>query len=99
MKANPRYFEYASEVSFLNDATIVDAYPTVSFTAEEGKERVSLSTDIKLYIQQMHTSFINGQVELTDKNWNDFQAKMNEMGLPRLLEIEQAAYDRLMKNS
>ena len=99
MKANPRYFEYASEVSFLNDATIVDAYPTVSFTAEEGKERVSLSTDIKLYIQQMHTSFINGQVELTDKNWNDFQAKMNEMGLSRLLEIEQAAYDRLMKNS
>ena len=77
----------------------IDELNNNHITAEEGKERVSLSTDIKLYIQQMHTSFINGQVELNDKNWNDFQAKMNEMGLSRLLEIEQAAYDRLMKNS
>ncbi len=97
---NPSYEHQTREWELLKNADkIHDTIPSLTYTESEAKERTSLQTDLNIYLQQMHTSFINGQVELTDKNWNDFQAKMNEMGLSRLLEIEQAAYDRLMKNS
>lgn len=97
MKNNPTYADNALQLSLLNEATIVKTFPTVSYTEEEGKEHTSLSTDITLYIKQMHTEFINGETSLTDENWAAFQNKLVEMGLPRLLEIEQAAYDRLNK--
>ena len=100
MKKDVTYADQAYQWELLKNATKVhDMIPALSYTESEAKERTSLQTDLGIHLQQMHTSFINGQVELNDKNWNDFQAKMNEMGLSRLLEIEQAAYDRLMKNS
>ena len=70
---------------------------TVSYThlEEEVAERTSLYTDISLYLETMHAQFITGVADI-ENDWENFLQTLDAMQLPRLLEIEQAAYDRLM---
>ena len=74
---------------------IVNAFPALIYNAEEAAEITQLKTDINNYLGNMHAQFITGQADI-DADWDAFIAQLDEMGLQRLLEIEQAAYDRLM---
>lgn len=68
-------------------------FPSVKYTAEELEERSILYTDIFNYLKAAKIQFIIGEMDI-DASWDAHVAKLNEMGLERLLEIEQAAYDR-----
>ena len=70
-------------------------FPTLLYTEEEVAERTSLYTDISLYLETMHAQFITGVADI-ENDWENFLQTLDAMQLPRLLEIEQAAYDRLM---
>lgn len=72
-----------------------EAFPVLLYTEEESAERTSLYTDISLYIESMHAQFITGVTDI-DSGWDEYIQTLNNMQLPRLLEIEQAAYDRLV---
>lgn len=71
----------------------VEAYPVVSYTAEEVKERGAMQKDITIYLKQARAQFITGELDL-DKDWDTYVKSLEQMNLGRLLEIEQAAYDR-----
>ena len=71
----------------------VRVYPTLKYTTEELEERSILFTDINNYLTSVKVQFIIGETDI-DTTWESYIAKLNEMGLERLLEIEQAAYDR-----
>lgn len=73
--------------------TGVPAYPVVSYTAEEVEERGPVYKDITTYLKQARAQFITGELDL-DKDWETYVNTLNQMNLGRLLEIEQAAYDR-----
>lgn len=73
--------------------TGVDAYPVVSYTAEEVEERGAVYKDITTYLKQARAQFITGELDL-DKDWETYTNTLDQMNLGRLLEIEQAAYDR-----
>lgn len=73
--------------------TGVDAYPVVSYTAEEVEERGPVYKDITTYLKQARAQFITGELDL-DKDWDTYVNTLEQMNLGRLLEIEQAAYDR-----
>lgn len=93
--------EYGWAVQFMRQGMnregveMVESFPALLYTEEEDAERAQLYTDITLYISNMHAQFITGQVDI-EEGWDAFQEQMEAMGLSRLLEIEQAAYDRLM---
>lgn len=93
--------EYGWAVQFMRQGMnregveMVEPFPALLYTEEEDAERAQLYTDITLYISNMHAQFITGQVDI-EEGWDAFQEQMEAMGLSRLLEIEQAAYDRLM---
>ena len=72
---------------------VVSPYPSVMYTEEEAAERSSLYTDIFTYLKSIKAQYIIGDMDI-DVTWDEHLAKLNEMGLERLLEIEQAAYDR-----
>lgn len=74
----------------------IDAYPVVSYTAEEVKERGDIQKDITTYLKQARAQFITGELDL-DKDWDTYVSTLEQMNLGRLLEIEQAAYDRYTK--
>ncbi len=79
--------------------TYVDSFPFLSYTADETKERATLATDITNFLKTAKVEFINGTRPLTDDEWAKFAKQLDDMGVDRLLKIEQAAYDRYVKAS
>ncbi len=73
----------------------VDCFPKLSYTAEEANERATLKTDLQTYLKQAKAQFITGEVDV-EGGWDNFVNTVNSMGLERLLQIEQAAYDRYL---
>lgn len=70
-----------------------DIYPILFYTDVETSERAIIVTDITNYFGNMVAQFVTGQLDI-DAEWDNYLKKLDDMGLPRLLEIEQAAYDR-----
>lgn len=76
------------------DAKIVNAYTNVFYTEEEAAERTSLKVDVETYLKTTFAQFVTGEMDI-DADWDKYLAELDKMGLSRLLEIEQAAYDRV----
>ncbi len=76
------------------DLVIHDAFPVLSYTTEETTERNDLRTAIETYFSSAFTQFVLGNEDI-DTGFDSFVKTMNDMGLGRWLEIEQAAYDRV----
>lgn len=69
-----------------------------AYTTEETNERTTLRSDIVNYVSKMKSSFMTGEVDPhDDKAWNNYVNQVKKMGYDRLMEIEQAAYDRLLE--
>lgn len=65
-------------------------------TPEEGNELSSLLTEVKTYRDEMIQKFLIGSVSI-DEKWDEYVENMKKIGLARMLEIYQKAYDRLPK--
>lgn len=68
--------------------------PTLSFTPEEQEELDLIRGTIFSYVKEMEAKFIIGQEDLAV--WDQYVSTLDQMGLAKLLEIYQIAYDRLM---
>lgn len=68
------------------------AVPYTVLTAEEGAEAATILNDIVTYAKGMSVKFFTG-VEPIEK-FDEYVAKIKELGLERLLEIHNDAYDR-----
>ena len=76
---------------------LANPYPDgLLYTPEETDEYASLSTDISSYVNNMKASFVMGELDI-DSTWDAYLSELESMGLPRMMEIEQAAYDRFAK--
>lgn len=82
---------YCNEEDGLTFKTTFGALP---YTDAEATERATLYTDVKNYNDTMYTAFITGEYDI-DSYWDTYIETLNNMGASRLIEIEQAAYDRL----
>lgn len=70
-------------------------YPAgATMTAEESNEHTILMTPISTYVKEMGLKFMVGD-ESIDK-FDAFVTELNNMGLARVIEIKQAAYDRFI---
>lgn len=65
---------------------------SLRYTNAEFEEYTTLWSDIKNYVIQMNAKFIIGEEPLS--NFSKYVETLNSMGLPRLTEIIQKAYDR-----
>jgi putative aldouronate transport system substrate-binding protein len=70
-----------------------EIYPKVFFLQAEEDELAIIRTDILDYVKQMRAKFIIGS-ESIDSAWNNYVQQLNQMGLPRYLELYQKALDR-----
>ncbi len=69
---------------------------TLSYTSKEAEERSGKYTDAKTYIDEFSAKAIMGDISLTDENWNEYLETVEAYGMPRVVEITQAAYDRYL---
>ena len=70
--------------------------PILNFSAEEQKELASLMTDINTYVSEHTQKWILG-VEDCNTAFDGYLNGLKDMGLDRMLEIQQAAYERYLK--
>jgi putative aldouronate transport system substrate-binding protein len=67
-------------------------YPSVLFTVEELQELADIEPDIKALVEQKRPQWIvEGGI---DDEWDGYVAQLKSMGIERMVEIYQAAYDR-----
>ena len=74
-----------------------NVFPALIYLPEEAEARATLVTDISNYVQTAAADFIIGKLDL-ENDWDSYIATLNGMKLDELLEIENAAYSRLMGN-
>lgn len=63
-------------------------------TADELTQSVSISSDVETYVDTQILAFVTGQTPLTDDSWSDFQMQLTSMGIEKVVELKQDAYDR-----
>lgn len=66
------------------------AYLTLS--SDDQDEYTDLWADIDTYIQDCHAAFIIGDMDI-EADWDTYVSTLNKMGLDRVVEIYQNAYD------
>ena len=66
----------------------------VSLNAEENEEYAKLESDISTYVEETINAWIVGQNTLDQQAFDSFKAQLQQMGIDRMVELKQAAYDR-----
>jgi len=64
------------------------------FTNEESRDFTQLNTQIVEYAEQFLAQVVTGRIQLNDTTWNNYLRDIDRMGLPRLLQVVQASFDR-----
>ena len=67
---------------------------TTKVTAEETEEVNDMLVDIETYVSTQLSRLVNGQVSLEEIP--NIQQTLRDMGIERVIEIYQAAYDRFI---
>ena len=63
--------------------------------SEEESEAAVIKDDLKAYVTENLSKFLLGQRPMSE--WDAFLAGVDEMNAPRLLEIYDAAYTRVLE--
>jgi putative aldouronate transport system substrate-binding protein len=66
----------------------------MTMTPEESNRAAELRNVISTFVGEAAIQFISGQTSLS--TWDSYVSRVNSMGLPELLSIYQAAYDRYL---
>ena len=70
-------------------------YPnSVTMTPDEITESSTIYNAMSTYVKEMAIKFITGEESLD--NWDNYINTLNDMGMEKMLEIRQAAYDRYL---
>ena len=72
----------------------IQGFQNLLYTSDEVTERATLYTDISNYLGTSFVQFVTGEMDI-DADWNNYLSELDKMGLKKLLEIDQAAYDRV----
>jgi putative aldouronate transport system substrate-binding protein len=67
----------------------------MTLTTEESTRAGEIRASISTYVNETSIQFLTGQANFN--TWDAYVARVNSMGLPELLRIYQAAYDRYLK--
>ena len=70
--------------------------PALRMDSDAADELSMLKVQLKNYIEESRSRFIIGDLSL-DNDWDTYIANLNDLGLTRYLELEQAAYDAMFK--
>lgn len=99
--SDTNYFSARELVEFEEDVEVeVESMLSLVLTAEESDAVATIQTDIKNYLKTMKVSFMMGETDPYDDNaWNTYVEQVYKMGYEKLMEVQQAAYDRMVAAS
>lgn len=80
---------------YVNNGYIAEQYPDVKFTEEEQKEIEKIAPKVDSYLAEVTQQWILGSKPIDHES---LKAELKKLGADKLVEINQAAYDRYMKS-
>lgn len=83
-ETNERMEPYARDIN--------NIIPPLSFGEDQAAELTDLRLSIFDYVGEMEAQFVLGQADL-DAGWTEYTQTLEALGLPRLVELYQEAYD------
>lgn len=93
-----RLFEATKLYDGLAPADQVFPLWNVWFSADDATELSQLQTNLDDYVNRTNAEFITGQRVISDDAaWAEYLQGMQDLGLPRYIELMQAAYDSSAK--
>ena len=81
---------FAKMVPYARD--IEDVIPPLAYTVAQATEVTDLRLGLHDYIAQMTAEFVLGRTDI-DAGWETYVATLDSLGINRMVEIYQAAYD------
>lgn len=66
--------------------------PPLTLSEAQARELADLRLAVETYVDEMFVNFVIGNANV-DAEWDNYLATLNSLGLPRLVEIFQEAYD------
>lgn len=78
------------------DLKYFDAYPTLSYTAEELETRAQIMTTMTSFLDSQQAQIITGKTDI-ETGYKALVDGLKAQGLDELLKLEQTAYDRATK--
>lgn len=98
--SNPINATYTCAISWPDYQTCLPeqgAYvPALIFTPDEVEEINEIQASLSSYVDEYLARFITGDLDI-EKDWDSFQAELDNMDLERFLSISQGAYDRMTR--
>jgi putative aldouronate transport system substrate-binding protein len=88
------YRETAKLEPYKQDAAM--SVPPLYFSQEQAQESGQLEASLSKYVNEMLARFVSGDDDI-ETGWDAYLQTLEQIGLPRFLEIQQAAYDAKYK--
>lgn len=73
----------------------IEPFPRVYVSDAKNKELAGIKADVNAYVEQMIARFITGDADL-EKDWDQYIARLEQMGANKLVEEHQKLYDEYM---
>jgi len=73
----------------------IPTLPTLSFSQEDDELRRQIMADVQTFVDENITKFILGQEPIS--KWDEYVNRVKEMGIEKVIEIYQKAYDEWLK--
>jgi putative aldouronate transport system substrate-binding protein len=70
-----------------------DIMPPVYLTEEQNSEISISESAITTYVKESTVRFVVGELNINGADWDKYLAELEKAGLPRMIELYQAAYD------
>lgn len=94
-ETNPLNFYIAEQTRLKLEPYAAPTFPLLYFTDAEQQELNFLLLDLESYVAQNEAAFVTGQRPLTE--WDDYLRTLERIGLARVLELHQSAYERYLE--
>jgi putative aldouronate transport system substrate-binding protein len=88
------YRETAKLEAYAQDPAM--SVPPLYFNQEQAQESGQLEASLSKYVNEMLARFVSGEDDI-ETGWDTYLQTLDQIGLPRFLEIQQAAYDAKYK--
>ncbi len=94
-----RYELLAAHLKLFNEAEEKNnpekVCPKLYFTSQENEEILQTRLNVNDYWRECQTDFIIGKLDPeSDSDWNAYLARLKELGVDKVMEYNQRAYDR-----
>lgn len=80
---------------YVDNKYAAQEFPVLTFTSEEQEIINQYNTSIDTYMREMLQSWLMGAKDI-NATWDEYVNMLDTMGLPKLLGVQQAAYERYM---